>query len=73
MCISVTYGHFHYAAATSGFNSVELIDNIVGGYAYEIDFRVHYSSYSTGWAGGREKLFEDKTLGNVCLPSIGQN
>lgn len=36
MCIFVTYGHFHYAAATSGFNSEELIHNIVGGYAYEI-------------------------------------
>lgn len=50
VCISVTYGHFHYAAATSGFDSVELIDNSVGGDAYEIDFRVHYSVYCN-WEG----------------------
>lgn len=46
----MTYGHFHYAAATSGFDSVELIDNSVGGDASEIDFRVHYSVYCN-WEG----------------------
>lgn len=45
---------------SSGFNSVELINNFVGGYACEIDFGAHYSVYS------------NKTMGDVCLPSIGQ-
>lgn len=62
----MTYGHFHYAAATSGFYSVELIDNIAGCYAHEIDFRVHYSVL------GRNKLLEGKRLANMCLPSMGQ-
>lgn len=31
VCIPVTYGHFHYAAATSGFDSVELIDKYCWG------------------------------------------